>query len=109
MAMPLALIGIGATMDIKMLKGNLKAPFIAASIKTILGPAAAFFLIGLMGIEFSSLPGKLILILAACSTGVSTFIITEQFGGDSALAGSTVFISAVLSALSLTAVLVYIH
>lgn len=109
MALPLALIGIGATIDPKLLRGAVFPPLIASFIKTVASPLIMAALLTLFGIDLHGLHGKILLLLSACSVGVSTYIITEQYGGDGKLAGSAVFISAIMSMVSLSLVLLVIN
>ncbi len=109
MALPLALIGIGATIDPKLLRGALFPPFLASFLKTVLAPAIMYGLLLVFGISINEIYGQILMLLSACSVGVSTYIITEQYGGDTKLAGSAVFISAVMSIFSLSAILLIIN
>jgi len=109
MALPLALIGIGATIDPKLLRGSLFPPLFASVIRTMVSPLIALGVLYIMGISLDSIYGQLVLLLSACSVGVSTYIITEQYGGDTKLAGSAVFLSAILSIFSLSTVLMFIN
>ncbi len=105
MALPFALIGIGATIDLGLLRGAIIPPVIAAVIKTFISPLVMFFIISYFGIELTSMPGKILMLFSACSTAVSSYIITLQYEGDGNLAGSTIILSTFSSLVSLGTVI----
>lgn len=108
MALPLALMGIGATMDPALLRGALFPPLGAAFIKTFIGPIAVCGLITAAGIGMNTVHAQILLLLSACSIGVSTYVVTEHYGGDGRLVGSAIFISAIMSMVSLSGILIII-
>jgi hypothetical protein len=104
MAMPLALIAIGATL-VRGIGGRGVAALTAAFIKTMVSPAVGFgvaMLIGLGGPERTAA-----MIFLACPTAVASYVLTDQIGGDKQLAASIVVMSTILSALSLSLVVGY--
>jgi len=109
MALPLALIGIGATIDLKLLRGALAPPIIAAFIKTFLSPVLMYIILYFFDIPVKSTAGSILMLISATSTAVSSYIVTLNYDGDGNLAGSTIIISSFASLLSLSSVLFIIH
>jgi predicted permease len=109
MALPLALIGIGATINPQLLRGSFLPPLIASVIKTVFGPLVAFFIMLAAGLDVNSFFSKIVLLLSACSVGVTAYVLTEQYGGDGKLAGSSIFISAILSMISISIVIAFVN
>ncbi len=99
MALPLALLAIGATLAQGQITGQKNFAFIASIIKIALTPLIGFcfaLLIGLGGGET-----RIALIYLACPTAVLSFIMAENLGGDAKMAAAIVFISTVLSIISI--------
>jgi predicted permease len=105
MALPLALITIGGALASIRLTGSISRAFIASVLKLLAAPA-----IGYLAAGFLQLPpeqSKIALIYLACPTAALSYVLTNQIGGDDALAASTVVISTILSVFSLGAVLYF--
>lgn len=103
MALPLALLGIGATLDRKRIRGNLALAIGASLLKTAAVPLIGWGIALWVGLDSDEL--RIALIYLATPTAATSFVMAEQLGGDEVLAGSCVVISTLLSAISLTVVL----
>ncbi len=102
MALPLALISIGAMLDPRQIHG-FEVPILAASlIKVALAPLAGFAIALALGA--SGEPLRMTLILLACPTASTTFILAEHSGGGQLTAGAIVA-STLLSLFTLGVVL----
>ena len=98
-ASPLALFSLGATIDLKKLKGNVKLliPTVSARLVVIPGILLVIaYLLGYRGPEFAAL---MIAFGAPCA--VSSYTMAEQMGGDGDLAAQLVMLTTVLSIVSI--------
>ncbi len=104
-ALPLALLSIGASLTLDVLKGAAATSLVGALIKVALSP-----LLGLMVCKAIGLPAletQITLIMLACPTAIATYVMTEVLHGDSLMVGRIIVISTLLSALSLSVVLAF--
>ena len=103
MALPLALLSIGAGLSFSTMKGSL-LPAVTASIFNI-------FLLPFMGFIFSRYLGLsdshtlIALVFMACPTAASTFIYAREMGGDYRFAGNVIVLSTLMATVSLWIVL----
>lgn len=90
-ALPLALIGIGGSMNIEAIKKASRMAFNASLIKIIISPlilTSAAYLLGFRGEELG-----IIFVIFACPTAIASFVMTIAMGGNSKLAGNIIVIS----------------
>ncbi|BDQ03175.1 AEC family transporter [Ignavibacterium sp.] len=91
LALPLALIGIGGSLNLEQIKKASTLAFTSSFIKLILIPliltSTAYF-IGYRGIDLG-----IMFILFACPTAIVSFIMAEAMGANSKLAGNIILIS----------------
>ena len=104
-AMPLALLAIGAALSFRAVKGAAVRTVIATLIKIALAPLVGYFAGRALGLSPEDL--RLALIFLACPTAVMSYILAEQLGSDDRLAGSIVVISTLASLVSLGVVLAW--
>jgi len=103
MALPLALLGIGATLaERKHVTEGVGVALSASIIKVVVSPLAGFLVAVVVGLGGGEL--RIALIMLACPTAVASFVLTEELGGDGPLAARIVVVSSVLSAVSLAVV-----
>lgn len=98
-ASPLALFSLGATIDLKKLKGNVKLLIPTVSSRLVVIPGILLviaYLLGYRGPEFAAL---MIAFGAPCA--VSSYTMAEQMGGDGDLAAQLVMLTTVLSIVSI--------
>ncbi len=104
MALPLALLSIGASLSCGGINRKVLSPAIIASLMKVgLTPLLGFFLAQLMGLTPAET--RMTLLFLACPTAVTGFIMAEQLGADEKLAGNAVVLSTLLSFFSLATVL----
>lgn len=103
MAMPLALISIGATLSISKIGGFLGKSLEAALIKLVVLPIIGFVFLTLLSVKGNSM--QLAMIYFALPTSPSNFILSSQLNSDLNLAAAALVVSTLLSMLSLSAVL----
>jgi malate permease and related proteins len=97
-ALPLALILIGASISMGTILQSLKYTILASALKLFLLPALA-----LVFCEIVHIPPKEALpaiILLATPTAITSYIMARELGGDSDLASGTVTLSTLLSPLA---------
>lgn len=102
MALPLALLAIGASLTPDRVKGSLLHSISVSAVKVALAPAAGYVVAVWLGISGDAL--KIAMIYLACPTAVASYVMAEQLGGDDALAGSAVVISTLMALVSLSLV-----
>ncbi|MBM9603250.1 AEC family transporter [Desulfopila inferna] len=103
MALPLALISIGASFSVKKLRGDLSVAFVATAFKLVLMPLAAAFLLHALGVHGRDL--VMGVIFAGTPTATAAYIFSQQMRGDAELAGSLIMLTTLLSAVTYTAAL----
>ncbi len=105
MALPLALLAIGATLAYGQISGQKTFAFVASIIKIALTPLIGLFFTFLFGLAGGET--RIALIYLACPTAVLSFIMAENLSGDGKLAAAIVFISTILSVISLAVVVAF--
>jgi hypothetical protein len=101
LAVPLALLTIGASFRLSHVRKNLKLLIPAAVLKLIVEPAIAFF-IGLYVFKTGALDTSIMVILFAMPLAVAAYIMGKEYGSDSDFLSSSLIISTVSSAFTLT-------
>lgn len=97
-ALPMALIIIGASMSVGTIKSSFKLSGIATLLKLMVLPSLSFLFCHLYSIPLrDSLPGVILLATPAATT---SFILANQLGGDTDLASGVITLSTLLSPLA---------
>ena len=94
-ATPLALVVLGASLHLEKVKGNKRNLIFIVLGRLVLVPAAVLLpavATGFRGIELITLLG-----IFASPTGVSSFTMAQQMGGDGELAGEAVVFTSLFS------------
>ena len=95
LALPLALVGIGGSLNLQNIKKAQGLAFTSSVIKVILVPlilTLGAYYFGFRGIDFG-----IMFVLFASPTAIVSFIMAEAMGANSKLAGNIVLISTVAS------------
>jgi len=103
-AFPMALLAIGAQLARTRIGAHTGRAVGTALVKVVVSPLAGYVVgrwLGLGAVEL-----RAALVLLATPTAVASFVLTEQLGGDAALASGAVVVSTLLSMVSLSVVLV---
>lgn len=103
MALPLALLCIGATLVSVPLKGNRGHAALAAGHKIMLAPLMGYFVGRGLGLDDAAM--LILLICLSCPTAAISYTMAKQMGGDEGLAASAVVFSAIGSMVSLSVVI----
>lgn len=106
MAMPLALLSIGANLVSTKNASDYSCAIFASIIKTALCPLVGYWAAVMLGLSGSQT--KIALLFLACPTAVSSYIMASQMGANARLSAAIIVISSVLSVGAIVAVLVYI-
>jgi len=94
-ALPMALIIIGASMSVSTIKSSFRLSGIVAIMKLMVLPSLSFLFCYLYAIPLrDALPG---IILLATPTATTSFILANQIGGDTELASGVITLSTLLS------------
>ncbi len=91
MAVPLALISLGANFDLQALRGRIGLAALASALKTIIAPLIAVTVAYFCGIRTVGL--GITLIIFGGPTAVSSYIMAKQMGSDYKMAGQIIVIS----------------
>lgn len=97
-ASPLALVTLGASLQVDTLSGNKRNLIVCVVGKLLVVPGIFIPLaarLGFSGPELATMIG-----VFATPTAVTSYVMADQMGGDSALAGQAVVLSSALSALT---------
>lgn len=100
-ALPLALIDIGATLNLKEIKEASITAFFSSLFKLVIFPAIftyGAFLFGFRGEDLA-----IMFIVFACPTAISSFVMAEAMGANGKLAGNIVLTSTIGSVVTITA------
>lgn len=96
-ALPMALIIIGASMSLSTLKSSFKLSWIISCMKLMVLPFLSFLFCYFYAIPpLDALPG---IILLATPTATTSFILANELGGDTELASGVITLSTLLSPL----------
>lgn len=91
LALPLALIGIGGSLNIKNLKKASTLAFSSSIIKIIILPLILTFVAIFLGYRNNDL--GIMFILFACPTAIASFVMADVMGANSKLAGNIIMIT----------------
>lgn len=103
MCLPLALLGVGASLDFNSLRGRFRYASTAAVIKVGAAPLMGYCIGLLMGLTQSEL--RIAMIYLACPTALASFIMAEQMDADHSLAGGIIVMSIMLALPGLSLIL----
>jgi len=105
-ALPLALIGIGGSLNIENIKRASTLAFSSSILKLIVVPIVLTifaYLFGYRGMDLG-----IMFILFACPTAIVSFIMAEAMGCNSKLAGNIVVISTIGSVFTISAAIIFL-
>jgi len=98
-ALPLALLGVGAALVQGKIVGRRSFAFAASVIKIVLAPLVGFVAARLLGLGPAET--RVGLLFLACPTATVSYVVAGQLGGDEQLSAAIIVISTVLSIVSL--------
>jgi len=100
LALPLALIAMGGNLSLEKIKKDYKATAFACLFKLFLMAGWGWFLfegLGVKGLDF-----KVGIILLACPTAFSSYLLSTKLGADKSLMSSDIMVSTLLSMATLS-------
>ena len=100
MALPLALISIGASFSWEKLRGDLRITVLATGFKLVFLPFLAALVLLLSGVRGQDL--AIGVLFAGTPTATAAYIMAQQMQGDAELSGSIIMLSTLLSVLTYT-------
>ncbi len=103
MALPLALLSIGASFSLRKLRGDLTKAFLATMFKLVLMPILAAVLLVFLGVSGVDL--AIGVLFAGTPTAAAAYIFTQQMRGDAELAGTIIMLTTLLSVVTYTVIL----
>jgi predicted permease len=103
LAIPGALLCIGAGLGTTRLRGRILWPSLASLVKVAATPVFTLVVAANLGLHGPEL--MLAMLFSACPTAAASYILAERMGADAHLAGSAIALSTLFSALPLTLVL----
>lgn len=103
LALPLALLGIGASLSFSALRGHGKAAVAGTVVKTFVCPLGGLLVAALMGVAGRQL--LVALLFLACPTATASYVMAERLDADAALTASIIVLSTVVSMPVLAAIL----
>jgi predicted permease len=93
-AFPMALLAIGSHLSRAKLGDHRAGPYVAAMLKTLVTPCAAWFIAQSFGM--GSLETRATLIMCASPTAVASYVLTDQLGGDAELNAAAIAVSSLV-------------
>lgn len=103
MTLPLALISVGGALKPSRFKRYFKNAFVSSFFKLALLPLVGYVFLKIAGVGDDSL--KVGMIFFALPTSTATYILSSQLNSDTELASTSIFLSTLFSALSLSIVI----
>lgn len=91
LALPLALVGIGGSLNMENLKRASKLAFTSSIIKIVIIPVILTFVAYLIGYDRVDL--GIMFIVFACPTAIASFVMADAMGANSKLAGNIIMIT----------------
>jgi len=106
-SLPLALLSIGASLDFRRLRHHILPSLAAAGLKLVVLPAVGYGMLRLF--QVGGLALKTAMIFFCLPTSTAIYILSSQMESDPELASAGIVISTLLSVLSLSLVVFFIH
>jgi predicted permease len=103
LALPLALISIGCSIEVKDLKSNIRLVLGTSAIKLLLMPAVAL-LTGLYLFRFSGADLGVCVILTAMPSSVSSYIMAREMGADEELSANMIGVTTFISVITVSVI-----
>ena len=107
MALPLALLAIGASFSLDKLRGDMVVAGLSTLSKLLILPALTALLLSLANI--TGLDFAIGVLIAATPAATANYILAHQLGGDAELSGSIVMISTLASCFTYTIILLLLR
>lgn len=106
-ALPMALIGIGGSLNLENIKRASTLAFTSAAIKLIVVPIV--LTTGAYYFGFRNIDLGIMFVLFACPTAIVSFIMAEAMGCNSRLAGNIIVISTIGSIVTISGAIIFLR
>lgn len=106
MALPLALIGVGASLVVAPLHGVKRYAVVSALCKVGLAPLIGWGIATMIGLP--RMETAILLVYLSCPTAAASYVMAVKLGGNEGLASSSVVLSALLSIIPLSIIVALI-
>lgn len=100
MTLPLALLCVGAALDLKVLRTTSGTALMATAYKLILLPAPMLFGAWLLG--YSGMTLGVLFLIFACPTAAASYVMARSMGGNASLAANIIALTTVLGTLTIS-------
>jgi predicted permease len=94
-ALPIALLTVGANLDLRRLSAEFGAASVASGLKLVVYPAAVWF--GLRALGLNGVALAVPVLLMAAPTAITSYVMAREMQGDERLAGAIVIGTTVMS------------
>jgi len=95
LALPLALVCVGGTLDTDLSLSALRPSTSVVALKVLCMPAIAWLVYSALGVSSTALAAAVVML--GVPTAVSTYVYTSELGGDEAFASLNVFVTTLAS------------
>lgn len=102
-ALPLALVSIGGTLNFAGVRGNFRLALLAAGLKLLVLPCIGYAFLSSFGVI--GVPFKTAMIFFALPASTAIYVLSSQMNSDTELASAAIVLSTVLSFFSLSVIL----
>jgi predicted permease len=106
MALPLALLSVGSALMQERVRGNLATPVAATLMKIVVNPLFGLALAMLLGMPADEM--RIALLLLACPTAITAYVMTQQLGGDAPLSAAVIVLTSALAAIPYAFILAFV-
>jgi malonate transporter len=95
LALPIALLCVGASLDVDLPNVDVGATGSVVALKIVLMPAIAWATFSLLGVDTATFTAAVVML--GTPTAVSTYVFANELGGDEAFASLNVFLTTLVS------------
>ena len=106
MALPLALLSVGSALMQERIAGKLFNPVAATIMKIIVNPLLGLGLALLLGMPADEI--RIALLLLACPTAITAYVMTQQLGGDAPLSATVIVLTSTFAAIPYILILAFV-
>lgn len=106
MALPIALLGVGASIKVERPGRKLNSMLSVSALKLVVMPLLGWAIFHVLGVGETGIRAGILML--AMPTAVSTFIYTSEFGGDQEVASMNISFTTLLSILTLSGILFFL-
>jgi predicted permease len=106
MALPLALLSVGSALMQEKITGALSTPIVGTLMKIVVNPLLGLGLAVLLGMPADEI--RIALLLLACPTAITAYVMTQQLGGDAPLSAAIIVLTSLFAIAPFAIILYYV-